>query len=88
MPEKRSIFNDREWETIYQRLDLSPKQREVVRHLLDGAADKQIAERMGVSVPAVRAHISRVFRKCQVDDRVDLILYVFRVFRESDSYEQ
>ena len=82
MPTQPSIFTDDEWDALAQSLSLSPRQFEVIRHLFDGACDKQIAARMNVSVSAVRAHISKIFLKCQVNDRSELILHVVRIFRD------
>ena len=76
------IFTEKEWQTLRERLSLSPRQYELIRHLFDGSSDKEIASRMGISVSAVRAHIGRLFDKCRARDRVGLILCIVRCMNQ------
>ena len=66
------------------KLDLSlpPRQAEVVEQLLLGHSDKQIARDLGMSVPTVRTHLCRLFSRLGVQDRCELIVYVYGRFRE------
>lgn len=47
---------------------LSPRERQILNHL-DILPDKGIAERLGLSVPGVRYHVSSIFKKLGVNDR-------------------
>ena len=76
------IFSESEWIELISDLSLPPRQAEVVKHLLLGQSDKQIAIAMRISVAAVRAHLSRLFYKFDLQDRTELILYIFTHFRQ------
>jgi DNA-binding CsgD family transcriptional regulator/GAF domain-containing protein len=51
---------------------LSPLEGEVLRDLLHGAEDAQIAEHLNVGVPAVQADVANVLRKVGVATRAEL----------------
>jgi DNA-binding NarL/FixJ family response regulator len=51
---------------------LTPREREVLRHLARGYLYKEIALRLGISVKTVEAHVSAVLRKLQLSSRHQL----------------
>ncbi|MFL5842920.1 MAG: response regulator [Thermoleophilaceae bacterium] len=51
---------------------LTPREREVLRHLARGYLYKEIAQRLGISVKTVEAHVSAVLRKLQLSNRHQL----------------
>ena len=51
---------------------LTPREREVLRHLARGYLYKEIALRLGISVKTVEAHVSAVLRKLQLSSRHEL----------------
>jgi len=67
----------REWQALVDSLRLWPQQPRIVKLILQGKADKQIAREMGLRVPTVRAHLTRVFQKLGVTDRVGVVVRVF-----------
>ena len=73
----RELLSEQEWSQLKQQLDLSPRQADIVRHVLHGASDKQIAGALDISLPTVRTHMARLFRKLDLNDRVELIVHVF-----------
>jgi DNA-binding CsgD family transcriptional regulator len=56
---------------------LSTQQATLVRLLLEGMRDKEIARHMSLGVPTVRTYLSRIFARTAAEDRVDLLLQVF-----------
>ena len=48
------------------RLDLTEREQEVLRALVDGHSYKQAAERLGISLGTVRTHIVSIYGKLQV----------------------
>jgi DNA-binding CsgD family transcriptional regulator len=54
-------------------LDLSVAEREVARHVVEGASPLEIAARRGTSARTVRNQISAVFAKLGVSGRVELV---------------
>jgi NarL family two-component system response regulator YdfI len=75
------LFTDTEWTTLVRQLKLSPQQARIVKALLDGLGDKQIASRLHIKLPTVRMHLSRIFTKLGVNDRTELVVHVFKHFR-------
>lgn len=51
------------------RLGLTPRQHEVLKLLVEGLSNKEIAVALGTSLSTVRAHISGVFLALGVDNR-------------------
>ncbi len=80
-PEAEGIFSECEWQQLVEDLAFSPREAQIVRCLFDGNSDKQIAPHLKISIPTVRTHLSRLFRKLGVNDREELILHVIKHFR-------
>jgi len=76
------IFSESEWSELVSDLCLSVRQAEVIQQLLFGHSDKQIALEIHVSVASVRKNLHRLFSKFNVQDRTELVLYVFHRFRD------
>ena len=53
---------------------LSEREGEVASLLLQGKANKQIAAALGVAVRTVEFHLSRIYRKLDVDSRTEAVL--------------
>ena len=53
---------------------LSPKEQEVLFLLLEGLTNDAIADRLGITPRTVKAHISSIFEKLHVNDRLSLAL--------------
>jgi DNA-binding NarL/FixJ family response regulator len=51
---------------------LTPREREVLRHIARGYMYKEIAQRLDISVKTVEAHVSAVLRKLQLSSRHEL----------------
>jgi DNA-binding NarL/FixJ family response regulator len=51
---------------------LTPREREVLRHLARGYMYKEIAHRLDISAKTVEAHVSAVLRKLQLSNRHQL----------------
>lgn len=81
---QKSFLSDQEWAQVRQALGLSPRQAEIVGHLLLGESDKQIAKELRISIPTVRTHLGRLFQKFDLNDRVELILHIFNRVRENE----
>jgi DNA-binding NarL/FixJ family response regulator len=57
---------------------LTPREREVVALVSEGLKNKLIGERLFISETTVTHHLSSVFSKLDVSDRLELIIYAFR----------
>lgn len=63
---------------------ISPREREVFSLLLDGLPNKLIARRLGISEKTVKSHLTSIFRRIGVTDRVQAVLWVERQGLRSD----
>ena len=52
---------------------LSPRQREVCTLVAQGLANKEIANRLGITINTVKTHRAEVFRKLEVSSLLDLV---------------
>jgi len=57
---------------------ISVREREVFALLLDGLANKVIAQRLGISEKTVKTHLTSIFRRIGVNDRVQAVLWAER----------
>jgi two-component system nitrate/nitrite response regulator NarL len=57
---------------------LTDREREVIALIAEGLRNKQIAQRLFISETTVTHHLSSVFSKLDVSDRLELIIYAFR----------
>ena len=55
--------------------DLTPREEEVLRLVGQGLANKQIARRLGIGERTVKAHLTSVFQRLGVSDRVQAALW-------------
>ena len=57
---------------------LTDREREVIALIGEGLKNKQVGERLFISETTVTHHLSSVFSKLDVSDRLELIIYAFR----------
>lgn len=57
---------------------LSKREREVIAILSEGLSNKGIAERLFISETTVRHHLTSIFAKLGVSDRLELLIYAYR----------
>jgi len=69
---KRSNISDEAEELIEHRL--TEKEKEVVYAILEGLTNEAISNELEITQRTVKAHISSIFSKLHVNDRVSLIL--------------
>lgn len=57
-----------------QKDSLTPREREVLSYLANGASNREIAEALGVQVVTVKLHVRGVCRKLNVKNRTQAAL--------------
>ena len=57
---------------------LTNREREVITLIGEGLKNKEIAGRLFISETTVRHHLTSIFDKLEVADRVELLIYAFR----------
>ena len=59
---------------IRERLEsLSPREREVLAHVVSGELNKQIGRRLGVTEKTIKVHRGQVMRKMEAESLADLV---------------
>jgi len=61
------------------RDSLTPREREIIRHVALGLRNNEVAKKLFISEQTVKTHLNNVFQKLGVRDRVELTLYAARV---------
>lgn len=54
---------------------LTPREREIVRHVCTGLKNKQIAEQLSITPGTVKVHLMHIFEKTGVKDRFELAIH-------------
>jgi DNA-binding NarL/FixJ family response regulator len=69
----------------YQKVDvadvfqpLTPREREILRHMSDGLPNKTIASRLSISERTVTTHVANIYSKLHVNNRVSAIQEAMR----------
>jgi DNA-binding NarL/FixJ family response regulator len=57
--------------TTAEEMKLSKRETEILEHLTKGLANKEIADRLDISVETVRVHLRRVYEKLHVHSRTE-----------------
>ncbi|MFQ3236345.1 MAG: DNA-binding NarL/FixJ family response regulator [Paraglaciecola sp.] len=74
---------DNEGLSLAQKLaELTPKQFQVLKLIQNGLLNKQIAYKLNVTEATVKAHISAVFRKLEVNTRTQAVLVLNQLHLE------
>lgn len=55
---------------------LTPRERDIVNLLAEGATNKQVAQELDITERTVKGHLSNVFMKLGVPDRLKLVLFL------------
>jgi DNA-binding NarL/FixJ family response regulator len=58
-----------------QRTTLTPKEKAVLRHLMEGIPNKLIGNALGISEATVKVHVKSILRVMGVDNRTQAALY-------------
>lgn len=61
-----------EWETLTER------EMDVLKMISKGCSNKEIAKGLNISEKTVKNHITNIFRKLQVDDRTQAVLFAIK----------
>ncbi|NLE15121.1 MAG: hypothetical protein GX626_04535 [Spirochaetales bacterium] len=69
--EKRRIEN------FHERFKLSEREQEIIQLLVDGLSYKEIAYELSLSPRTVETHVYRIFKKCSVNTKLELINKIY-----------
>ncbi len=57
---------------------LTKREREIIKLVAEGLQNRQIAERLNISISTVRHHLTSIFDKLDIANRFELIIYSYR----------
>ena len=57
---------------------LTHREKEILEHVSRGESNKQIAEKLFISEKTVKNHLTNIFRKLEVEDRLQAMLYAVK----------
>ena len=55
---------------------LTPRESQITGLVAQGASNKRIAEQLSISEHTVKAHLTTIFRKIAVSNRLELALHI------------
>ena len=55
---------------------LTTREKDIATAVTEGLSNKQIALQASITEPTVKSHLTNIFRKLQIKDRVELVLYL------------
>jgi DNA-binding NarL/FixJ family response regulator len=80
VPDGIELTRDDEQSDLMQRLaSLTPQQVRVLMMLSDGLMNKQIAYELSISEATVKAHVSAILQKLNVDSRTQAVIAAARI---------
>ncbi len=80
VPDGVSLAGDDEQSALIRRLStLTPQQIRVLMMLSDGLMNKQIAYELSISEATVKAHVSSILQKLDVDSRTQAVIAASRI---------
>lgn len=73
------MLTDEIWANVVKKLNLTPRQAEIVYLVLQAKKDKEVATTLGLCKSTVRMHLRYVFKQLNLTDRMELALLVFHI---------
>ena len=58
-----------------RRFNLTPRELDVVKAVVEGHSNKDIARRLGVTEPTIKHHLTSIYDKVGVSTRLELALF-------------
>lgn len=78
--EVSSLFSDEAWSALQESLKLSAREVEITRYIFADCKEKVIAEELHLSPHTVRTYCERLYRKLNVNSRVEMVVSVMGEF--------
>lgn len=65
---------------------LTQQERRIVYYLSSGMKNEQIAEELHISIYTVRTHIANIYKKFEVNNKVDLLMHLQPIMKEQGTW--
>jgi DNA-binding CsgD family transcriptional regulator len=78
-PDERNsdVLSREQWERVRVELELSPRELDVARCVVDELSSVKIARQLDIAEPTVHSHLSRIYQKLGVRGRVGVVAKLF-----------
>jgi DNA-binding CsgD family transcriptional regulator len=73
------VSRERAAVTEHAEIDLTPRERDVLLLLAEGASNKAIARRLGISVHTAKFHVGSLLEKLDATGRTDAVTHAARL---------
>ncbi len=80
-PQLASAPGDASLDAFLDRLEITPREKEIVREICNGLSNQQIADKLFISLQTVKDHTSRIYYKTNCSSRAMLIKMIGDVHR-------
>jgi ligand-binding sensor domain-containing protein/DNA-binding CsgD family transcriptional regulator len=67
------LKTEKEMERIVEKYNISPREQEILNLIMKGKSNKEIEDALFISMPTVKTHISNIYKKFAVKNRLELI---------------
>jgi DNA-binding NarL/FixJ family response regulator len=67
---------DMSFEEFCSKFEVSPRESEIIREICNGLSNKEISEKLFISLQTVKDHTHRIYIKTNVRGRVQLITLI------------
>jgi DNA-binding CsgD family transcriptional regulator len=74
----RSVDGSTVIETIFQQYNITRREKEIVRLILDGKSNKEIKEALFISYHTVKNHIYNIYQKLGINTRYELVHFILK----------
>jgi DNA-binding CsgD family transcriptional regulator/streptogramin lyase len=70
------LKNEKEMERIVEKYNISAREQEILNLIMKGKSNKEIEDALFISMPTVKTHISNIYKKFAVKNRLKLICLI------------
>lgn len=67
------VFITKNIEKIFDKNNISDREKEVIELLMNGLYHKEIASKLGISIKTIEKHISSIYKKFNIQNKVELL---------------
>lgn len=60
-------------EQIYRRYTITPREQEIIELIIEGLENKEIADKLNISLGTVKTHVHKILKKMNITSRIDLV---------------
>jgi two-component system response regulator NreC len=71
-------YLNRQFQPFQEEIPLTPREQTILRLIAQGLTNRQIAERLSLSLNTVKTHRQHIYEKLGLHRRADLVAYALR----------